>query len=187
MDDELELQDSLQPDEELDLDLELEPEDGEENQGDTEQMADESVEAYKKRLADVEAKNKQLYARLKKRDEKPAEKPKPKSEDLGDAGTRLSRLELLEAKRQFAWENNLSPEETDKVFAITNNNPTKDVLNDPFVKHGLEGVRASKRVADATPSSSKAGRTFKGKSFAELSPEDQKKNYAEYVRSLVKK
>lgn len=54
-----------QPDE---LDLELDEEQGETSSAD-------DVEALKKRLAETEAKNKQLFARLKKQDTKKAEQP----------------------------------------------------------------------------------------------------------------
>ena len=178
MDNEIDLQESQQPDEELDLDLE-------EVQGEASPEAQDDVEAIKQRLADVEAKNKQLYARLKK--QAPAEKPKLKSEDVGETGTRLSKLELLEAKRQFAWENNLSPDETDKVFAITGNKPSKDILKDPFVQSGLEGIRALKRVAEATPSPSGRAKKYEGKSFDELSVDEQKQNYSDHVASLLKR
>ena len=77
MDNELETQDS-QLDEET-LDLELEPEE-------TSEEAQIDVETLKQRAAELEAKNKQLYARLKK--QVPAEKPKLKSEELGETGTR---------------------------------------------------------------------------------------------------
>ena len=170
--------DSQIPDEELDLDLE-------EEQGEAASEAQEDVEALKQRLADSEAKRKRLFARLKK--QAPAEKPKPNSEDVGETGTRLSKLELLEAKRQFAWENNLSPEETDRIFAITGNKPTKDILKDPFVQSGLEGIRASKRVAEATPSPSGRAKKYEGKSFDELSLDEQKQNYSDHVASLLKR
>ena len=175
MDNELETQDS-QLDEET-LDLELEPEE-------TSEEAQIDVEALKQRAAELEAKNKQLYARLKK--QVPAEKPKLKSEELGETGTRLSKLELLETKRQFAWENNLSPEETDKVFSLTRN-PTKETLKDPFIQAGLEGLRALKRVAEATPSTSGRAKKYEGKSFDELSIDEQKQNYSDHVASLLKR
>ena len=177
MDNELDLQESIQPDEELNLDLEQEQEEASPE-------AHDDVEAIRQRNAELEAKNKQLYARLKK--QATAEKPKLKSDGLGEAGTRLSRLELLEAKRQFAWENNLSPDETDKVFSLTQN-PTKETLKDPFIQAGLEGIRALKRVSEATPSTSGAAKRYSGKSFDELSVDEQTQNYSDHVASLLSK
>lgn len=178
MDEQNDLQESQELDEELNLDLE-------DTQEEASPEAQEDVEALRQRLADVEAKNKQLYARLKK--QVPAEKPKLKSEeDIGETGTRLSKLELLETKRQFAWENNLSPDETDKVFSLTRN-PTKETLKDPFIQAGLEGLRALKRVSEATPSTSGRAKKYQGKSFEDLSTDEQKQNYSDHVASLLKK
>lgn len=170
MSDEQELLDSEQPDEELDL--ETEPE---ETSDDDSAGSEEDVETLKQRLAASEEKRRQLFARLKNKG-KQKQPLIPQKESVGDAGTRLSRLELAEAKRQFAWEFSLSPEETDKVFSITQN-PTKETLNDPFIKAGLKAVRAAKSVAEATPSPSGRVTTFNGKSFKDLSREDRKKAY----------
>lgn len=170
-----ETQDS-QPEEELVLDLEPEEE---------QVTPTEDVEALKAKLAEVEAKNQKLYARLKKGEVKQAEPTTNKSEATDPTGERLSKLELAEAKRQFAWEHKLSPEETDKVFQITQH-PTAETLKDPFIRYGLQGIRKMQRVSEATPSSSSRGQTFNGKSFHELSEEDQKKNYPAFIRGLKK-
>lgn len=158
-----------QPDEELDLDLET-------GEQETTPPA-EDVEANKQRIAELEAKNKQLYARLKKQHKEPIKQV----ENIGDAGTRLTKLELAEAKRQFAWENGLSPEETDKVFAITQK-PSKETLKDPFIKAGLEAIRAEKRVAEATPSPSGRGIKHNGKSFKEMTPEEREQFFADRAK-----
>lgn len=172
MSNEKELQDSQQPDQELDLELELEDTSEE---GKT--VSTEDVETLRQRLAESEKKRRQLFARLKQREEEKQSINLPKeSQDNGDAGIRLSRLEMAEAKRQFGYEHGLSPEETDKVFSITPK-PTKETLDDPFIKAGLEAVRKARRVVEATPSPSGRSTTFNGKSFAELSEEDRKKAY----------
>ena len=61
-------------------------------------------------------------------------------------------LAFSEKKRQFAYEHGLSPEETDAVFKI-NPNPTKEVLDDPFVQGGLAKLRSKSRVENNTPNS----------------------------------
>ena len=179
MDEQIDLQDSQELDEET-LDLELEPEEASEE-------AQDDAEAYKKQVADLQAKYNRLHGRfLRETKQAKSEKPKLKSEELGETGTRLSKLELLETKRQFAWENNLSPEETDKVFSLTRN-PTKETLKDPFIQAGLEGLRALKRVAEATPSTSGRSKKYEGKNFDELSIDEQKQNYSDHVASLLKR
>jgi hypothetical protein len=83
--------------------------------------------------------------------------PAPKQDlvEKKDDDIRLTvkELQLAERKRQFGYEHGLSPEEADAVFKLTPN-PTKEVLDDPFVKGGLASLRAKKRVAENTPSSS---------------------------------
>ena len=49
----------------------------------------------------------------------------------------------------------ISPEETDAIFKLSPN-PTKEVLDDPFVKGGLSSLRAKRKVAENTPSSSRS-------------------------------
>lgn len=134
----------------------------------------EDAEALKKRLAEVEATNKRLYARLKKEEVK--KEPVKQPEETGDAGTRLARLEKAEEKRQFGYQFGLSPEETDKVYSVTPN-PTKETLEDPFIKAGLEAIRRAKRVAGATPSPSSKTPKIGGKSWSEMSKEERAKNY----------
>jgi hypothetical protein len=98
----------------------------------------------------------------------------------------VKRLEELENKRQFGFENGLAPEETDFVFKITGGKPDKDILQDPFVKSGLEGYRSKKRLESNTPSPSSSSSPFRGKQFKEMS-EDEKKRAFEEASPLNKK
>lgn len=89
--------------------------------------------------------------------------PAPKqalTEKNDDIRLTVKELQLAETKRQFGYANDLSPEETDAVFKLSPN-PTKEVLNDPFVKGGLAALRAKKRVEENTPRSSSRSATFK--------------------------
>jgi hypothetical protein len=80
----------------------------------------------------------------------------------------VEKLSVAEAKRQFGYENGLSPEETDAVFGF-NPNPTKETLKNPFVEGGLAKLRSQKRVNENTPSSSsRSGRPFSIKPDATL-------------------
>jgi hypothetical protein len=91
----------------------------------------------------------------------------------------VRKLEVAEQKRQFGFENNLSPQETDMIFKFTNGKPTKEVLDNPFVKSGLEGLRATKRIESNTPSSNSRSPIFQGKKFEDLDPSELKKSYEE--------
>lgn len=93
----------------------------------------------------------------------------------------ISELKLAEQKRQFGYENGLSPEETDKVYQMSNNKPTKEILEDDFVKAGLNAIRAKKRVAENTPTPSGRSVTVKGKQFGDLSRDDKIENFGDYM------
>jgi len=168
MSEELELQDSQEPD----IDLE------QEESQDT--STDEDVESLKAKLEATEAKNRQLYARLKK-DEQPKESVKSETtDDFSDIRSTVQKLSLSEQKRQFGYENNLSPEETDAVFRL-NPKPDKKTLEDPFVKGGLEAIRPKRRVEGATPSSTGKASTVNGKTFAEMNADERKANFEKIV------
>jgi len=100
--------------------------------------------------------------------------------------SRLSKLEQIESKRQFGFENGLSPEETDFIFQATGGKPSKDALETPFIKHGLEGYRQSKRVENNTPNPSSRSLTYQGKEFSELTTEEKQKAFAERTKNLKK-
>lgn len=96
--------------------------------------------------------------------------------------TRLSKLEQVETKRTFGFENNLSPEETDWIFKSTGGKPTKEDLGNPFIKAGLEGYRQSKRVAENTPNSQARGFATTGKEFKDLSEDERKTAFESDMR-----
>lgn len=108
-------------------------------------------------------------------------KPLPaKQESLDeDVVKSVKNLELIEAKRQYGYENNLSPEETDFIFKFTGGKPSKDILTNPFVKSGLEGYRASKRLEANTPSSTTTSKVFQGKEFKEMNEDERRKAFEE--------
>lgn len=103
---------------------------------------------------------------------KPSNTLSKKEEVSPDLTQRLSNLELLEKKRQFGYEHSLSPDETDAIFKI-NPNPSKEDLDNPFIKGGLDALRAKKRIADNTPSSSSRSMTFNGKDIKEIFTDDK--------------
>ena len=98
---------------------------------------------------------------------------------------RISNVELLEKKRQFGYENNLPPQIVDKIFSI-NENPSKEDLEDPFIKGGIEKLKRQERVNNNTPSSSVKSFT-KTKDFEKLSKEDKNKEWQKYLKSRISK
>lgn len=110
-------------------------------------------------------------------DAKKKNKPLPAKGMDEEIVSSVKKLEMIEAKRQFGYENSLSPEETDFIFKMAGGKPDKTVLENPFVKSGLEGYRASKRVEANTPSSTSRSPIFQGKDFKDMSDDERRKSY----------
>ena len=91
----------------------------------------------------------------------------------------VRKLEMIEQKRQFGYDFNLSPEETDFIFKFSGGKPNKETLENPFVKSGLEGFRASKRLEANTPNSSSSSKVFQGKEFTEMTEDERRKAFEE--------
>jgi hypothetical protein len=98
----------------------------------------------------------------------------------------VQSLELAERKRQFGYENNLSPAETDYLFKI-NQSPTKDLLEDPFVKGGIDAIRKQKRVEDNTPSSTSRTPRFELPKKDELTSDDKQNAFEDFMSKRLKK
>lgn len=97
----------------------------------------------------------------------------------------VQRLNVVEEKRQFGHTNNLSPEETDEVFAYSQGAgiKPKDALTKPFVKSALESIRSQRQADGATPGPSSRSPLVDGKPFNELKREDKIKNFEKLVQS----
>ena len=98
-----------------------------------------------------------------------------------DVDDRIANLELAEKKRQFGYENGLSPIETDKIFQL-NQNPDESVLKDPFVKAGLKALRSQDRVSDNSPSISAKAQTLQNKDFGKMSKDEKQAEFTKYMK-----
>lgn len=108
----------------------------------------------------------------------------PKQEHDDEVVKTVNRLAQLEDKRQFGFDNQLSPEETDFIFKISGGKPTKEILKDPFVESGLEGYRTKKRLEANIPGSSSRSTIFAEKSFSETPEEDRKKIFESRMKGV---
>lgn len=154
-------------DEELNLDLELN-----ETQG---QKPEETAEYWKNK-----------YFKKQRLDKKEPQRPlqTKKNEELDSIKQDLSELKQERLKRQFGYENGLSPEEVDVIFRF-NPNPTKEVLEDDFIKGGLDKIRAKKRVEANTPGSSTAsGRITPPKPLTEMTADEKQKFHEEKMKAM---
>jgi hypothetical protein len=142
-----------------------------------EDSTDWQAEALKwKSIAKRNNKPKPVNSNINSKLETKAENPDDEVVD------RLSHLELAEKKRQFGYENGLSPQETDKVFQVSPN-PTAETLKDPFLKAGLEAVRRQERVANNTPSTSAKSPSFNVKKMKEATPEEKQEAFTKYMKA----
>ncbi len=170
--------------EELDLDLTLE-----------EPTEEETVETLKEKLGktnkklglfgNVVARAKAAEAEVKRLKPLVIEKKPEANKDLDGLKSTVNSLELAEKKRQFGYENKLSPEETDAVFLFTPT-PTKETLKNPFVEGGLAKLRSLKRVDENTPgSSSRTGKPLKIKPDA--TPAEKQEAFDNKIAGLTQK
>lgn len=171
-----EIQVETQPEEnepEVELLLEEEPSD------DTVETPEETPEVDWKAEALKQKAIAQRYAKKLFKGEVPTPKKDLPTKETDDIRLTVKELQMAEKKRQFGYEHGLSPEETDAVFKLSPN-PTKEVLNDPFVKGGLAQLRAIKRVADNTPKSSSRSASF-NIDPSKATGEDKQKALDEFV------
>lgn len=154
----------------------------------TEEQHDNAQEEVEEKDWKAEAlKNKAIADRLKKKLSQPQTINNPKPEHDDDLVKTVKNLETIELKRQFGFENNLSPAETDFIFKISNGKPSKEILEDPFVKGGLDSYRAKQRIENNTPGSSSRSSVFADKNFAELDENDRKKAFEAAAKKVVRK
>jgi hypothetical protein len=128
---------------------------------------------------------KTVWARAKAAEDKlKTYKPETKQVKKVDDDIRqtVSELKLAEQKRQFGYENGLSPEEADHIFRI-NPNPSKETLDDPFVKGGLEAIRAKKKLESNTPALNSRSPKFQVPSKKDMTAEDKQKAFEEFMAS----
>lgn len=170
--------DEEEEDEDEDDESEEESEDDESDEDDDEDKNPLTKVQVQKMISD--ARNADRRRASKGKDGKPLPKPAVRT---ARPDTRVDALEktiadvrLSETKRQFGYENDLSPKEVDLVFRLYKR-PTPKVLKDPIVKGAIDGLRAQKNAKENIPSTS--GRTFavSGKKFTDLKPEDKQANF----------
>lgn len=157
-----------QPIEEFDIEL------------DDEVEGDDSSDDLAEALKEKDAKIKELEALIvkNKKDSKPIKKQN--DGDLSDVRQSISELKMAEQKRQFGYENNLSPDETDIVYRF-NPKPTSETLKLIPVVGALEAMRKQKKVSDNTPKSTSRSPRFELPKKDNLSSDEKQKAFNEYL------
>lgn len=111
----------------------------------------------------------------------------PKTEErLSSVEKFQKRSELLEKKRDFGYENNLSPAQVDFVFRNTKR-PTKKFLESPAIKAGLDAIAAQSNVRNNTPSSGGRGsfKSSSGKTWEKMDEREKQDNFADRRRAIL--
>ena len=134
------------------------------------------------------SKNRDAAARRtsdKGRDDKRANRPDPNAARLEAIEKEQARSRLLEAKRQFGYENGLSPDEVDVVFRLTKR-PTAKALKDPVIAGALEGHRTAKRARNNIPSTQgRPGARHSAKADKDLTPKERQDRFADRRREIL--
>lgn len=135
------------------------------------------------------AKAKTLAAQVKPDDKTIKPNPVANEGDMGSLRADVEDLKTEREKRQFGHSHSLSPEETDRAFALAKGMGKKptEILEDDFFKSGLQSLRDQQRAAGAIPGPSSRSPMVDGKSFSELKREDKIKNFDKFVASSAKR
>lgn len=92
---------------------------------------------------------------------------------------------VLEKKRTFGYENQLSPKQVNYVFRLTKR-PTASFLAKPHVKAALDAIKAQENVSRNTPTGSgKRPRNGETKKWTELKPEERQSNFANRRKEIL--
>lgn len=95
----------------------------------------------------------------------------------------VQELKLERAKREFGFTNGLSPEETDFVFRFDSKNPAEGMKN-PFVKNGIDSLRAQKKSESGTLSPSSRAPKLSQEDFTKMSKEDRQKSFENRLKGI---
>lgn len=109
----------------------------------------------------------------------------PKVEDqVADLQKWRQDAEAAEAKRQFGYDNSLSPSEVDIVFRFAKK-PTEKTLSDPIVQGALNGYRTSNRARNNIPSTKGPSFGANNKDYKDLKPEEKAAHFTARRTSLL--
>lgn len=152
---------------------------------------DDDKPLTRKDLKALDAKlNALAVSRRKNSEKRPLQQNKNRSGNQAE-NDRLDRLEqaqrqqqISERKRQFGYENNLSPSEVDIVYRIEKR-PSKETLKDPVILGALQGHRDAVNAKENIPGT--RGRTYQvgNKDFKDLKPEEKKAKFGDRRRAIL--
>jgi len=161
--------------------------DEESDDSDDESDEDDDKPVTRKELREIlksNQNNRNAHRRVASKSDDTKGKPKP-DDRLERIEQSQKKIELLERKRTFGYENQLSTKQVDHVFQLTKR-PTPKFLKQAHVKAALDAIAAKDNVRSNTPSNS--ARHFKtpdGKEWKDLKPEEKQASFAERRRAIL--
>lgn len=114
--------------------------------------------------------------------------PTPGADDV-DLRRDVNDLKLEKEKRQFGHANQLTPEETDHLFAFATGSNLKpaEAMSHPFFKSGLEALRQQNKNDANIPGPSRRAPVIEGKTFSEMTNDERRKNFDKVIGGASKK
>ena len=161
----------------LEPELELELDDTQDDEEEPKTEDSEDIEALKAKVAELDKKNKQLYARLKKEPEKVVKKSTYSKPD--EDSDWKQKIEFVTTKGR-----NLDAEDIDEVIAYAKGKGIsyEEALKSPVITSHLKVKQARAKIANAIPSTSTNAQKVNGKSWSEMTEQERASNYTAMMK-----
>ena len=133
---------------------------------------------WKAKAEELEAKNRQLFARLKKQD--PAEKKsKVNSQPEKEDSDWKNKIEFITTKGR-----NLDADDVDEVIAYAKGRGISydEALNSDVIKNHLKVKQARAKIANATPPSSSKSTVINGKNWSQMNDQERANNFSKMMK-----
>lgn len=177
-----ESKDSGKKDDKDSADEEDESEDDDDDESDSDDEDDKPL--TRKALNEILAKRDNRNNASRRVDSKKRDLPDASRKASSMDEERIARLERVEVKRQFGYENGLAPDEVDVVFRLVKKPRAKDLI-DPIVKGALDGYRSAKRARANTPSSNGRPARVTAKKEKNMTPTEKRERFTDRRRQIL--
>lgn len=179
--------DSEEQDDSEDEDEDIDADDSDDSDEDDEEDEDNKPVTRKELREMLQGKKNARNAadRVSKKNGRDTRQPSETDKRLEALEKKTSEALVLEKKRTFGYENNLSPKQVNYVFRLTKR-PTASFLAKPHVKAALDAIKAQDNVSRNTPTGSgKRPRGSESKKWTELKPEERQASLADRRREIL--
>lgn len=178
---------SEEEDDSEDEDEDIDAEDSEDSDEEDEEDEDNKPVTRKELREMLHGKknNRNAADRVSKKKGRDTRQPSETDKRLEALEKKTNETLVLEKKRTFGYENQLSPKQVNYVFRLTKR-PTASFLAKPHVKAALDAIKAQENVSRNTPTGSgKRPRNGETKKWTELKPEERQSNFANRRKEIL--